>query len=127
MLTTGPFLQVTTADGKLAGDDVQVNGAVQLKVKVQCTDWQDINRIQVLVNSRKEPTLNFTRATHPQMFSDGVVKFDEVITVPLQSDAHVIVVAVGEELNLKTGYGTSDQARHAHLRRHRWRRIQVKR
>jgi hypothetical protein len=111
MLTTGPFLQVATEDGKLPGDDVQVNGAVQLKVKVQCTDWQDINRIQVLVNSRKEPTLNFTRATHPRMFSDGVVKFDQVITVPLKSDAHLIVVAVGEDQNLKTGYGTSDQAR----------------
>jgi hypothetical protein len=45
------------------------------------------------------------------MFSDGVVKFDQVITVPLKTDAHLIVVAVGEDRDLKTGYGTSDQAR----------------
>jgi hypothetical protein len=111
MLTTGPFLQVTTADGSLPGDDVKANGAVQLKVKVQCTEWQDINRVQVLVNSRKEPTLNFTRATHPEMFSDGVVKFDQTITVPLKTDGHIIVVVLDENRNLKTGYGTSDQAR----------------
>jgi len=111
MLTTGPFLQVTTSDGHMAGDDVRANGAVQLKVKVQCTDWQDIDRVQVLVNSRKEPSLNFTRKSHPQMFTDGVVKFDQTITVPLKSDAHIIVVAVGEDRNLSTGYGSSDQAR----------------
>jgi hypothetical protein len=110
-LTTGPFLQVTAADGRMPGDDVRANGAVQLKVKVQCTDWQDIDRVQVLVNSRKEPSLNFTRKTHPQMFADGVVKFDQTITVPLKTDAHVIVVALDEDGNLKTGYGTSDQSR----------------
>jgi hypothetical protein len=110
-LTTGPFLQVGTADGKMPGDDVQANGAVQLKVKVQCTDWIDIDRVQVLVNSRLEPTLNFTRKSHPQMFQDGAVKFDQTITVPLKSDAHVIVVALDEDSDLKTGYGTSDQAR----------------
>jgi hypothetical protein len=111
MLTTGPFLQVTTADGRLPGDDVKANGAVQLKVKVQCTEWQDIDRVQVLVNSRKEPTLNFTRATYPEMFSDGVVKFDQTITVPLKSDGHIIVVVLDENRTLKMGYGSSDQAR----------------
>jgi hypothetical protein len=82
-----------------------------LKVKVQCTEWQDINRVQVLVNSRKDPALNFTRATHPEMFSDGVVKFDQTITVPLKTDGHIIVVVLDEDHTLKTGYGTSDQAR----------------
>jgi hypothetical protein len=111
ILTTGPFLQVTTADGKLPGDDVKANGGVELHVKVQCTDWQDIDRVQVLVNGRKEPSLNFTRKTHPQMFQDGVVKFDQSISVPLKTDAHIIVVATHESMTLKTGYGSSDQSR----------------
>lgn len=110
ILTTGPFLQVTTADGKLPGDDVKAAGGIELHVKVQCTDWQDIDRVQVLVNGRKEPTLNFTRKTHPQMFQDGVVKFDQTISVPLKTDAHVIVVATHETMTLKTGYGSSDQS-----------------
>ncbi|MDB6005020.1 MAG: hypothetical protein JWR15_2007 [Prosthecobacter sp.] len=111
VLSTGPFLEVTTQNGKIAGDDDRSTGGIDLKVRVQCTDWMDIDRVQVLVNSRPDPTLNFTRATHPQMFKDGVVKFDENIHVPLQHDAHLIVVAIDEDGDEKTCYGTSDYAK----------------
>ncbi|MDI1314950.1 CehA/McbA family metallohydrolase, partial [Prosthecobacter sp.] len=111
VLSTGPFLEVTTQNGKIAGDDDRATGGIDLKVRVQCTDWMDIDRVQVLVNSRPDPKLNFTRATHPQMFKDGVGKFDEKIHVPLQHDAHLIVVAIDEDGDEKIGYGTSDYAR----------------
>jgi hypothetical protein len=110
ILSTGPFLEVTTPDGKIAGDDVRATGSIDLKVRVQCTDWIDINRVQLLVNSRPHPDFNFTRATHPQMFQDGVVKFDQTLKVPLQQDAHLIVVALHETGDMKTGFGTSDYA-----------------
>jgi hypothetical protein len=45
------------------------------------------------------------------MFSDGVVKFDQTITVPLKTDGHIIVVVLDENRDLKTGYGSSDQSR----------------
>ena len=83
----------------------------KIKVKVQCTDWLDIDRVQVLVNGRKPADLNFTRATHPNMFGNGVVKFDRTITVPLKEDSHVIVVAYGENTDLSLGYGTSVQGK----------------
>ncbi len=111
VLSTGPFLEVTTQNGKIAGDDDRSTGGIDLKVRVQCTDWMDIDRVQVLVNSRPDPKLNFTRATHPQMFKDGVVKFDEKIHVSLQHDAHLIVVAIDEDGDEKTCYGTSDYAK----------------
>lgn len=111
VLSTGPFLEVTTQNGKIAGDDDRSTGGIDLKVRVQCTDWLDINRVQVLVNSRPDPKLNFTRETHPQMFQDGVVKFDQKIHVPLQHDAHLIVVAMHETMTEETGFGTSDYAR----------------
>lgn len=111
IVTNGPFLEVTTPDGKTAGDDVRSDGGTTLHVKVQGTDWIDIDRIQVLVNSRPDPKLNFTRATHPQMFKTGAVKFDQKIEVPLQADAHLIVVAMGEGSTLEGGYGTSAQAK----------------
>ncbi len=111
ILTTGPFLEVTTQNGKIAGDDDRATGSIDLKVKVQCTDWIDINRVQVLVNSRPDPKLNFTRETHPKMFKDGVVKFEEKIHVPLQQDAHLIVVAINEKGDSKICYGTSDYAK----------------
>ncbi|MFZ2277837.1 MAG: CehA/McbA family metallohydrolase [Prosthecobacter sp.] len=111
VLSTGPFLEVTTQNGKIAGDDDRSTGGIDLKVRVQCTDWMDIDRVQVLVNSRPDPKLNFTRASHPQMFKDGVIKFDEKIHVPLQHDAHLIVVAIDEDGDQKIGYGTSDYAK----------------
>jgi len=36
-----------------------------------------------------------------------VVKFDETLTVALQQDAHLIVVATGENFNLEKGWGLS--------------------
>ena len=109
-LTTGPFLQVETEDGQGPGAEVRSSGPLRLRVRVQCTDWIDIDRVQVLVNGRPEPKLNFTRATHPQLFGAGVVKFDQPLEIALSEDAHLIVVAIGENSNLRTGYGTSDQA-----------------
>ena len=110
-LTTGPFLQVTTADGGRPGSIVRSkDGAVELHVRVQCTDWIDIDRIQILVNGRMPESLNFTRTSHPTFFQNGVVKFDRTILVPLEKDAHLIVVAAGENSTLQTGYGTSPYA-----------------
>jgi hypothetical protein len=111
ILTTGPFLQVETEDGTLPGGTTRAPGGTRLKVRVQCTDWIDIDRVQVLVNGRQEPSLNFTRQSHAKMFQDGVVKFEATLNVPLSEDAHLIVVAVGENHDLSTGYGTSSQAR----------------
>jgi hypothetical protein len=111
ILTTGPFLQVETGDGTPPGGTTRAPGGTTLRVKVQCTDWIDIDRVQVLVNGRQEPKLNFTRAANPGMFKDGVVKFEQTIPVPLSEDAHLIVVAIGENHDLSIGYGTSTQAK----------------
>ena len=110
MLTTGPFLEVN-AGKSISGADVKsTSGTVNLEVKVQCTDWIDIDRVQVLVNGRQEPQYNFTRASHPDYFGRGVVKFARTIEIKLKEDAHLIVVAMGENSTLKTGYGTSTNA-----------------
>ena len=111
MLTTGPYLEVT-ANGVRAGSEIPASsGKVKLKVKVQCTDWVDINRVQVLVNGRQAPEYNFTRKSHPDFFGEGIVKFERDIEVRLAGDAHLVVVAMGEGQDLRTGYGTSTNAR----------------
>ena len=71
----------------------------------------DIDRVQVLVNGVQAPKYNFTRKTHPSLFKDATVKFDREIPVQLKGDAHIIVVAMGENHDLKGGYGTSTNAR----------------
>ncbi len=110
-LTTGPFLEVQTADSILPGGLARVNGGVTLQIKVQCTDWIDIDRVQILVNGRARKELNFTRKSHPDWFQNGVLKFAHDVRVPLSEDAHLIVVAYGEGFNLALGYGSSDQAK----------------
>ncbi len=110
ILSSGPYLEVETSDGIQAGGLARANGTIGLKVRVQCSSWIDVDRIQVLVNGRQEKSLNFTRKSHPQFFSDGVVKFDRTIPLSLSSDAHLIVVAYGENFDLKTGFGSSGQS-----------------
>lgn len=97
IVTNGPFMTVAATSGKTTADPgqdlVAVNNKVQLKVKVQCANWLDINRVQVFINGRPEQDLNFTRHANPGMFAGGVVKFDQTIDVPLPADAHIIVAA----------------------------------
>lgn len=111
ILTTGPFLTVSTDSGAGPGDTTRAPGGVKLRVKVQCTDWLDIDRVQILVNGRARKDLNFTRESHPDWFGKDVVKFDRTIDVPLSEDAHLIVVAAGEKSDLSIGYGTSNQSK----------------
>lgn len=105
MITNGPFLEVTTEDGLPIGSSVISAGSIALKVKVQTPGWMDIDRVQILVNGRQRRQDNYTRATHPRMFRNGVVKFQETLRVALQEDAHLIVVATGEKSDLSKGWG----------------------
>jgi hypothetical protein len=100
VMSNGPFLDVKL-QGAIPGDDVRLEqGKGVLEVRVLCPNWFDIDRVQVLVNGRPEPRLNFTRKTHPQMFSDTPVRFEQKLELALKGDAHVIVVATGEESTL---------------------------
>lgn len=113
IVTSGPFLEVETASGTLAGGTEVLRGdekTVALKVRVQCANWYEIDRVQVLVNGAQDPRYNFTKESHPERFRGGVARFDETIEIDLEEDAHLIVVAVGESTTLQRGFGTSDQA-----------------
>ena len=105
MITNGPFLTVTTADGLPIGSTVISEGVIDLDVRVQTPNWLEIDRVQVLVNGRQPEQYDFRRSEHPGMFRDGVLNFDETIRVALQRDAHLIVVAIGEESDIERGWG----------------------
>ena len=111
MITNGPFLKVETADGLPIGSTVISEGFVDLDIQVQTPNWIEIDRVQVLVNGRQPEQYNFRKDVNPGMFSDGVVKFDETIRVALQQDAHLIVVATGENTTLELGWGRAPQGR----------------
>jgi hypothetical protein len=75
-------------------------GRARLRVRVQCPNWFDIDRVQVLLNGRPAESLNFTRESMPDRFSSGVVKFEQSVPLMLEADTHVIVAALGEESTL---------------------------
>jgi hypothetical protein len=104
IMTNGPYLEVAmrAADATASpGDDIAAaDGAAEVDIRVQCPNWFDVDRVQVFVNGRPDPALNFTRASHPDFFRDGVVKFDHTVDLELESDAHVIVGVIGEESQL---------------------------
>jgi hypothetical protein len=108
VMTSGPFMEVAlkpvaksiTPLG-IPGDDVIVpDGKATLSVRVQCSNWLDVNRVQVFVNGRQQKDLNFTRRETPNHFSNDVVKFEADIPLTLSEDAHIIVAAIGEGLKL---------------------------
>jgi len=105
VMTNGPFLEVTaTSGGKsaIAGDDLAAQDRkVELSVKVQCPNWFDINRVQILINGRLSEDHHFTRRTTPDKFNaNGAVKFEQTIEVDLEEDAHLIVATIGDDLKL---------------------------
>ncbi|MEM6916800.1 MAG: CehA/McbA family metallohydrolase, partial [Verrucomicrobiota bacterium] len=110
ILTSGPYLEVETGSGIIAGGHDRVSGELELNVRVQCANWLDIDRVQVLVNGAQDERYNYTRENNAEMFGDGVVKFDHALSLNLSEDAHIIVVAIGEKATLQRGFGTSTQA-----------------
>lgn len=102
IMSTGPFMQVSLNAANLKkpaeiGDQVSLDdGKADLAVKIQCANWLDINRVEVFVNGRTVPELSRRRATHPEAFQNGVVKFDQSLSLEFDGDAFIVVAAIGE-------------------------------
>ncbi len=108
VMTNGPFLEVmatTIANGQpqvaTAGDSIITDtGSIDMHIKVQCSNWLNVNRVLVLLNGRPSESFDFRRRTHPAHFGQTAVKFEQHLTIPIKQDTHLIVVAVGEGLKL---------------------------
>ncbi|AGA28656.1 CehA/McbA family metallohydrolase [Singulisphaera acidiphila] len=107
VMTSGPFLEVELrAEGgagaaAIPGNDLSApGGEAMLKVRVQCPNWFDVDRVQVFLNGHPSESLNFTRESAPGRFSDGVLKFEQEIPLRLDRDTHVVVAAIGERSTL---------------------------
>ena len=104
IMSTGPFLEVTIATNQakaIPGDDLSApDGDADATVRVQCSNWFDINRVQFFLNGKPDDRYNFTRRTTPDKFGNKVVKFEATIPLKLTTDTHVIVAAIGEGLQI---------------------------
>lgn len=128
IMTTGPYLEVlvqaldvpeaarrgpqAASFRGTAGDDVVApGGRVTLGIRVQCPNWFDVDRVQVFRNGRADESLNFTRATTPDRFQGGVIKFDQQLTLSLDEDTHLIVATAGEKSQLGPVMGPEHQSK----------------
>jgi hypothetical protein len=107
VMSSGPFLEVKlravggSETEAIAGDDLSIpGGEAALRVRVQCPNWFDVDRVQVFLNGRPAEALNFTRRTTPERFSGTTLKFDQEVRLRLERDTHVIVAAIGEQSKL---------------------------
>jgi hypothetical protein len=97
-MSNGPFLEVTAREAGTdnwagIGQDLAApSGKVQLRVRVQCANWLDVDQVFVLVNGRRHAMHDYTRSKNADLFADGVVKFDRTLDLDLPADAHVVVV-----------------------------------
>ena len=118
VMSNGPYLEVTAQEtGKselcVAGQDLKaLTGKVTLKVRVQCPNWLDVDRLFVIVNGRVDATHSYSRANNPDLFRSGVVKFEKTLELELKSDAHLIIATGHSTKNLTAIYGS--EAGNAH-------------
>jgi hypothetical protein len=111
VLSNGPFLEVTGEDGALPGGTTRGSRVYHLDVRVQSNSWVKVDRVAVLVNGRGRADLDFHSTSHPDLFrTTGAERFRGRIAVPLNEDAHLIVVATSEEADLSVGYGKAWQS-----------------
>lgn len=111
IMSNGPYLEVyATETGQssryVAGQDLKAaSGRITLKVRVQCPNWLDVNRLFVLVNGRVHSKHDYSREKTPDAFRGGNVKFDRTLDLELKDDAHIVVVTGNTETTLSSIYG----------------------
>ncbi len=102
VMSNGPYLEVLAAADEggaeaTVGDDLTApGGKLQLHVRVQTPNWLQVNRVQLFINGSLSDAHNFTLRSHPQMFHEEHVVFDETVAIELPQDAHLIVACAGE-------------------------------
>ena len=116
IMSNGPFLEVSVRDSNDSdqefgpGDTVVFSLEQKLHIRVQCPNWFDIDRVFVLVNGQLKPEWNFHRDAGAG-FREGTVQFSHALPLRLEEDAHVVVVAAGENSQLGPVQGPSDGKR----------------
>ncbi|MGZ0167362.1 MAG: CehA/McbA family metallohydrolase [Planctomycetales bacterium] len=111
IMSNGPFLEVEVREagqkiGAFSGQELEAkSGNLEIDVRVQSPNWIDIDRVFVLVNGQIHQDHHYRKETHPNLFRSGVVKFDQKLSLKLDRDAHVIVVAGADKSTLGVIHG----------------------
>ncbi|HET6422672.1 MAG TPA: CehA/McbA family metallohydrolase [Planctomycetaceae bacterium] len=111
VMSNGPFLEVSASEAGSSksvtvGQDLAApSKKITVKIKAQCPNWIDLDRMFVLVNGRIHSQHNYFREQHPDVFRSGNIKIDRQIELTLDGDAHVIIVVgdLGSDLSKVQG------------------------
>jgi hypothetical protein len=114
VMSNGPWLEAaftevgTPGEGVTAGGDLlAASGKVHGKIRVQCSNFLDIDSVMVLVNGRRSDALTFTRQSHPELFRSETVRFEHSVELKLERDAHLVVLAGHSVQTLGPVFGPS--------------------
>lgn len=113
IVSNGPYLEFEVLSEQqsqpaYAGQDlVARSGKVTVRLKVQCPNWININRVGVLVNGRVHSVADFRQKEHPELFTSEVVRFEKTLVLDLKEDSHLIAYTVGEGERLGDPLGPS--------------------
>ncbi len=106
VMSNGPYLEFSVREAGaeqsvVAGSDLTAKSKkVAVRVRVQCPNWFDVDRVFLLVNGREHSVHNYRKESSPGKFRDGIVKFEEELLLELDGDAHIIAVAGSESTTL---------------------------
>lgn len=98
VMSNGPFLELSLREtGKSAvagpGEDLTARSKkLTARVRVQCPNWIDVDRVFLLVNGRPHKVHSYTRKANPDAFRNGAVKFEREMEFEVDGDAHIIAV-----------------------------------
>ncbi|MBI2059940.1 MAG: CehA/McbA family metallohydrolase [Nitrospirae bacterium] len=87
----GPFVTIEAGDVSMGSTVKAVDGAVEIRVRVQAPPWMDVDTVKLIVNGRETSELSF-----PLPSSGDVVRLDKMVTVRVATDAWVVEVAEGD-------------------------------
>jgi len=91
VVTTGAFARLTVNGSGGLGDTVSdTDGSVDMALRIEAIEGIDVAFFKVLVNCDEVVTAATTAPSE-------VVKFDGTVTVPVTSDAHVVVMGFGTQ------------------------------
>lgn len=96
IMSNGPFMTVSV-NKALPGDEIKaVGGKVAINIHILTSNWCTINTVQILVNGKSDSTLTFTKKKSPALFPAKTEAFKKELSLTLKNDAHIIVLAYGE-------------------------------
>ena len=107
IMSNAPFLELslTNKAGETAqlGDDLTTTGSVTARVRVQCANWADVDRVGLLVDGRLVTDLR--RGRDERFADEGAVRFEADIPLTISADAHVIAICGHTTKKLEPVYG----------------------